>query len=172
MRGPILTVPNGQAAGLAYSNGPAQPTIVVPNEEELQRARIAHWHAWKAKRKGSRRLDLDWRKRVDREILYVHAGEEIELRHALLAKKELDDLEREHPGATERRKECEARRAETKEKEMKLVKDRHASTEPGMKAGRIPGWADKQAARREHEHAFDLEMEALEKKLGPAAVQV
>ena len=92
-------------------------------------------------------------------------GDEIEEKHAALAAKELSDLERDHPGATERRKECEARRQLVKEHEMKLVHDRHEMTEPGMRTGKIPGWADQQKARREHMHAFDLEMEALEKKL-------
>lgn len=38
--------------------------------------------------------------------------------------------EENHPGSIERRKECEARRAAIKEKEVKLVLDRHAESFP------------------------------------------
>ncbi|KAL8283987.1 hypothetical protein RQP46_005100 [Phenoliferia psychrophenolica] len=128
----------GAAAYSKYSSVEPEPVL---SPLKVQRARIAHWKVWKAKRDA------------------------IEEKHAVLAAKELRDLERDHPGALERRKECEKRRQLDKEHEMKLMHDRHLSTEPGMATGKIPGWEDKQKARREHMKVFDEEMEALEKKL-------
>ncbi|KAL8277379.1 hypothetical protein RQP46_010219 [Phenoliferia psychrophenolica] len=136
----IASVSGVLGAGV-YSQFPTHTVAPILTEEETQRARIAHWKIWKAKRDA------------------------IEEKHATLAAKELRDLERDHPGALERRKECEARRAADKVHEMKLMHDRHLMTEPGMKTGKIPGWEDKQKARREHMHLFDEEMSALERRL-------
>ncbi|KAK4698461.1 hypothetical protein P7C70_g7814, partial [Phenoliferia sp. Uapishka_3] len=130
--------------GLAYTQITGEKKLVAPTGAELealQRARIAHWKVWKAKR------------------------DEISQRHDTETKKQLEELERLHPGATERRQACEEKRREIKLKEMKLVKDRHAMTEPGMKSGHIMSWYDKEKIRKEREVEGDRKMRELEERL-------
>lgn len=85
-------------------------------------------------------------------------------RHALEHEKEMAELEKLHPGAIERRKACEAKRAAIKEKEVKLVLDRHAESFPSM-GGKTRSYAEQKRQRALDETAEDGKMRKLKEKL-------
>lgn len=74
-------------------------------------------------------------------------------------------LELLHPGIESRKKDCQARRAAIKEKEVKLVKDRHAESFPAM-GGKTRSWAEERRQKALEETLNDDKMEGLRIKLG------
>jgi len=94
--------------------------------------------------------------------------EKSEKKHDEETKKELAELEKKYPGITERRKACEARRAEVKKHEMQLLKHRHDESWHGLQ---IPGklkaseYGDRWRAAMLQETHQDAKMEALKQRL-------
>lgn len=96
--------------------------------------------------------------------IHVSLEKELNGRHAAEHEKEMAELEKLHPGAIERRKACEARRAAIKEKEVKLVLDRHAESFPSM-GGKTRSWAEQKRQKALDETLQDGKMKKLQEKL-------
>ncbi|KDE06122.1 hypothetical protein MVLG_03539 [Microbotryum lychnidis-dioicae p1A1 Lamole] len=77
--------------------------------------------------------------------------------------KELARIEEAHPGALERRKECEERRAKIKAHEVMLMQHRHAEGCPHM-GGKMQSWPETKRAQAAEDIKTDSKMDALQKK--------
>ncbi|SCZ90149.1 BZ3500_MvSof-1268-A1-R1_Chr9g10729 [Microbotryum saponariae] len=94
----------------------------------------------------------------------------LERAHKAALDKELARIEEAHPGALERRKECEERRAKIKAHEVMLMQHRHAEGCPHM-GGKMQSWAERKRAQAAEDIKTDSKMEALQKKLEEQGVK-
>ena len=97
----------------------------------------------------------------------THVEQELSDRHDKEHAQEMAELERKHPGATERRKACEDRRAAVKKHEVELVKHRHDESFHGMQVPKLRAdsfWKNNRARILEETHQ-DEKMKKLKAKL-------
>ncbi|SCV70013.1 BQ2448_1407 [Microbotryum intermedium] len=94
----------------------------------------------------------------------------LERAHKAALDQELARIEEEHPGALERRKECEERRAKIKSHEVLLMQHRHAEGCPHM-GGKMQSWAEKKCAQAAEDIKTDSKMEGLQQKLEEQGVK-
>ncbi|SGY99713.1 BQ5605_C034g11299 [Microbotryum silenes-dioicae] len=99
-----------------------------------------------------------------KDIMEMTQSEQVDLRaHKAALDKELARIEEAHPGALERRKECEERRAKIKAHEVMLMQHRHAEGCPHM-GGKMQSWPETKRAQAAEDIKTDSKMDAPQKK--------
>ena len=144
-------------------------SVSSADQGDIQIAQVRHWEARCAKSRLSiLSYSFNIRKSTLAEYLSVTIIEKALLdKHEKEHAEEMDKLEREHPGATDRRKACQDKRAAVKKHELKLMHDRHDESFHGMNMAKLKAdryWLNNRAQILADTHEDD-KMKKLKAKL-------